>query len=65
MQVKEIVSFPQKTPFDAHATCMQNIYRETSNIRRTKLSKVYVSRLVLQLYLPNPLKPSVKSSMKM
>ena len=34
-------------------------YRQTSNISRNK------SRLVSQLSLPNPLKPGVKSRMKM
>ena len=42
-----------------------NTYRKVSNIRRTKSSKLNVSRLVLQLSLPNPMKPGVKSRMKM
>ena len=37
----------------------------TSNMMRTKSQNVYVPRLVLQLSLPNPLKPGVKSRMKM
>ena len=40
-------------------------YRKVSNIRRTKYKNLNDSRLVLQLYVPNPLKPSVKSIMKM
>ena len=40
-------------------------YRKVSNIRRTKCQNLNDSRLVLQLSLPNPLKPSVKSIMKM
>ena len=40
-------------------------YRKISNIRRTKSPKLNASRLVLQLYLPNPTKPGVKSRMKM
>ena len=40
-------------------------YRQTSNIWRTKSKHLNVSRLVLQFSLPNPLKPGVKSSMKM
>ena len=40
-------------------------YRETSNIRRTKHQNLNISRFVLQLSLPNPLKPGVKSRMKM
>ena len=38
-------------------------YREISIIRRTKSLKLNDSRLVLQLALPNPLKPGVKSRM--
>ena len=41
------------------------IYRKVSNIRRTKCQNLNDSRLVLQLSMPNPLKPSVKSIMKM
>ena len=44
---------------------MQITYRQSSNISRTKFQNLNVSRLVLQLYLPNPLKPGVKSRMKM
>ena len=40
-------------------------YRKTSNIRGTESQNFNVSRHVLQLSLPNPLKPSVKSRMKM
>ena len=40
-------------------------YPQTSNIRDTKSQKLNISRLVLQLSLPNPLKPGVKSRMKM
>ena len=40
-------------------------YRKISNIRRTKFQTLNVSRLVLQLSLPNPMKPGVKSRMKM
>ena len=40
-------------------------YRKVSNIRRTKSPNLNVSRLVLQLSLPNPMKPDVKSRMKM
>ena len=41
------------------------IYRKVSNIRRTKCQNLNESRLALQLSVPNPLKPSVKSIMKM
>ena len=40
-------------------------YRKISNIRRTESPNLNVSRLVLQLPLPNPMKPGVKSIMKM
>ena len=39
-------------------------YRQISNISRTKSQNLNVSRIVLQLSLPNPLKPGVKSRMK-
>ena len=34
-------------------------YRKVSNIRRTKCQNLDDSRLVLQLSVPNPVKPSV------
>ena len=40
-------------------------YRKNSCISRTKSESLNASRLVLQLFLPNPLKPGVKSSKKM
>ena len=40
-------------------------YRQVSNIRRTKFQHLKDSRTVLRLSLPNPLKPDVKSRMKM
>ena len=40
-------------------------YRKTSCINRTKSQNLNVSYLVLQLSLLNPLKPGVKSRMKM
>ena len=40
-------------------------YRKISNIRRTKSPNLNVSRLVLPLYLPNPVKLGVKLRMKM
>ena len=46
--------------------CVESIkYHEISNIRRTKSHNLNVSRLVLQLSLPNPLKPGVMWRMKM
>ena len=41
------------------------IYRKIFNIRRAKTPNLNVSCLVLQLSLPNPMKPAVKSRMKM
>ena len=40
-------------------------YRKISNIRLTKSQNLNVSRLVLEWSLPNPMKPGVKSRMKM
>ena len=40
-------------------------YRQTSNISRIISQNLNVSRPILQLSLPNPLKPGVKSIMKM
>ena len=44
---------------------LNTTYRQTSNITHIKLKKMNLSRLVLQLSLHNPLKPGVKSRMKM
>ena len=41
------------------------LYRQTSNISGTRSQNLNNSRLVLQLSLHNPLKPGVKSRMKM
>ena len=49
-----------------HQWRMINItYRKVSNIRRTKPQHLNVSRLILWLSFPNPLKAGVKSRMKM
>ena len=42
-----------------------DIYRQVSNINRTKSQHLKDYRTVLRLSLPNPLKPDVKSRMKM
>ena len=42
----------------------KSIYRQVSNIRHTKSQHLEDSRTVLRLSLPNPLKPDVKSRMK-
>ena len=49
------------------ADCSYKIshYRKTPNIRSTKSQNLNDSGLVLQSHLPNPLKPGVKSRMKM
>ena len=41
------------------------IYRKVSNIRRAQNQNFNDPRLNMQLPLPNPLKPGVKSRMKM
>ena len=40
------------------------LYRQTSNISRTKSQTIKFSRLILQMFLPNPLKTGVTSRMK-
>ena len=50
---------------DADVGTFSKNYRKISNIRRTKSQNLNDSRLVLQLSLSNPLKPGVKSRMKM
>ena len=40
-------------------------YRQISSLSRTKSQHLNDSRAVLRLSLPNPLKPDVKSRMKM
>ena len=60
LQVKEFnLQFADGQLFDI------SIYRKVSNIRRTKCQNLNDSRLVLQLSVPNPLTPSVKSIMKL
>ena len=39
---------------------LRKIYHQTSNISRTKSHNLNVYCLILQLSLPNPLKPGVK-----
>ena len=45
--------------------CLQQVYRQIFNIRGTKSHILNVSCLVLHLPLSNPLKPGIKSIMKM
>ena len=49
----------------ANFTHLLQNYRKVSNIRRTKSQNWNDSHLVLKSSLPNPLKPGVKSRMKM
>ena len=51
------------TNMEVEATCL--LYVQTPNISRTKSNHLSISRLVLQLCLPNTLKPGNKSRMKM
>ena len=44
---------------------VEHYYRQFSNISRTQFQNINGSRLILQLPLPNPLKPGVKLRMKM
>ena len=46
-------------------TSQDYTYRQFSNIKRSKSQRLKYSRIVLWLSLPNPLKPDVKSRMKM
>ena len=50
---------------DSQSDLWESMYRKISNIRSTKSPNLNVSRLVVQLSLPNPMKPGVKSRMKM
>ena len=50
---------------DLQQQTRMNNYRQVSNIRRTKSQHLKYSRTDLRLSLPNPLKPDVKSKMKM
>ena len=44
---------------------ISNLYRQTSSINRTTSQNWNVSRLILQLHFSDPLKPGVKSRMRM
>ena len=60
-----IVHWTTSSTFNLHASCLNKWYCQTSNISHTKSQHLNVSRLILQLSLPNPLQPGVKSRMKM
>ena len=58
----------EQQPSPRAVICVVNYddgYRQVSDIRRTKSQNLNDSRSVLRLHLPNPLKPDVKSRMKM
>ena len=70
--------FPSNTPLhtekdwtitgqwlDITRAFLMTIYRQIANMIRTKPKNLNVSRFALQLSLPNPLTPGVKSRMKM
>ena len=59
----QLRSWPQPW-FQVWSTFYLCTYRKISNIRCTKSPNLIVSRLVLQLSLPNPMKPGVKSRLK-
>ena len=48
-----------------NVTAISKVYRKISDIRCTKSPNLIVSRLVMQLYVPNRMKPGVLSRMKM
>ena len=57
------ISLDIKRGFKSHKA--KYAYRKFSNIKRTKPPNVDVFRRVVQLSSPNPMKPGVKSRMKM
>ena len=58
-------SFTNRDELNHPQICVIDKYRQVSNIRRTKSQHLKDSRTSLWLSLPNPLKPDVKSRMKM
>ena len=63
--IKILEDFPLQCQKEMTTTSYVLTYRKISNIRRTKYQNLNGSRLMLQLPLTNPLKPGVKSRMKM
>ena len=55
----------RRTTYSLYNLCHQEEMVDIHNIRRTKFQHLQDSRTVLRLSLPNPLKPDVKSRMKM
>ena len=60
--VSSLLEVPYQTDGYDH---IHHIYRKISNIGCTQNQNLNDSRLIMQLPLPNPLKPGVKSRMKM
>ena len=61
-----IITYPAWAEYDKlTGRPLMLIYRQVSNIRRTKSQHLKDSRTDLRLSLPNPLKPDIKSKMKM
>ena len=52
-------------PWFKESYAISHTHRQVANIRRTKSQHLKYSRTVLRLSLQNPLKPDVKSRMKM
>ena len=59
-----LIVINSRWPWRSHVI-FQKSYRQISNISSTKSQNLNVYRLVLQMPLPNPLKPGVKTRMKM
>ena len=59
--------YESKVQFDVYrqGDAQLDMYRKISNIRHTHNQNLNDSRLIMQLPLPHPLKPGVKSRMKM
>ena len=63
--VDGLISFCWDNNHSHVSPMFMDIYRQISNISRTKSQTLNASHLVLQLSLPNPLKSGIKSRMTM
>ena len=63
--VEPLSVFSSKCEHKISTIYYKSKYRKISNIRRTQNQNLNDSRLIMQLHLPNPSKPVVKSRMKM
>ena len=59
------VSLINRDELNHQQICVIDKYHKISNISCTTSPNFNVSRLVVQVSLPNPMKPGVKSRMKM